>query len=114
MPGAVDRIEMLRGFITANPKDPFPRYGLALELKNRGKLDEAADEFRTLMTDFPDYTAAYLHAGNVERERGERERAGEIYQRGIDVCGRRGDGHALSELRGALTSLRQEQEGGED
>ena len=103
---------MLRGFITVNPKDPFPRYGLALELKNRGLLDEASGEFTNLMTQFPDYTAAYLHAGNVERERGERARAGEIYQRGIDVCGRRGDGHALAELQSALANL--QQEGGED
>ena len=37
----MDRIEMLRQFIVANPKDPFPRYGLAIELKNQGRLEEA-------------------------------------------------------------------------
>jgi tetratricopeptide (TPR) repeat protein len=112
MLGALDRIDMLKGFIANNPKDPFPRYGLALELKNRGRLVEAADEFQTLMEQFPDYTAAYLHAGNVARERGERPNAGEIYRRGIGICQQRGDGHALGELEGALASL--ENEGGED
>ena len=112
MLGDLDRLDMLKGFIANSPKDPFPRYGLALELKNRGLLDEADTEFQTLMTQFPDYTSAYLHAGNVARDRGDHARAGEIYRRGIDVCGRRGDGHALGELQGALAAL--DQEGGED
>ncbi|HEX2658768.1 MAG TPA: hypothetical protein VHU40_10870, partial [Polyangia bacterium] len=59
------RIEMLQAFIAQKPSDPFPRYALALEFKNAGRLDEAAALFSDLMTKDPDYTATYLHAGNL-------------------------------------------------
>jgi tetratricopeptide (TPR) repeat protein len=101
----VSRIETLKRFINAHPADPFPRYGLAQEYKNAGQLAEARLEFTALMQDHPDYTAAYLHAGNVLLALGERAEARAIFERGIEVCRRRGDGHAMSELEGALSSF---------
>jgi len=101
----LSRVEILKKFIAAQPADPFPRYGLAQEYKNAGRLAEARDEFVTLMREHPDYTAAYLHAGNVVLALGERDEARAIFERGVEVCRRRGDGHAMSELEGALSSL---------
>jgi tetratricopeptide (TPR) repeat protein len=101
----VSRVEALKKFIAARPADPFPRYGLAQEYKNAGRFEEARAEFETLMRDHPDYTAAYLHAGNVMIELGRRAEARAIFERGVEVCGRRGDGHAMSELEGALSSF---------
>ena len=57
------------------------------------------------MRDHPDYTAAYLHAGNVLIALGERGEARAVFERGIEACRRRGDGHAMSELEGALSSF---------
>ena len=54
---AFSRIEALLGFIQQKPQDPFPRYALALEYKNAGRLDEARATFDALMTAHPDYTA---------------------------------------------------------
>jgi tetratricopeptide (TPR) repeat protein len=99
------RIEQLEAFIAKSPGDPFPRYGLAIELKNGGRLEDAARQFDELMTRFPDYTAAYLHAGNVLRDLGRREEAASIYRKGIEVSSRRGDAHARGELEGALAAL---------
>jgi tetratricopeptide (TPR) repeat protein len=96
---------MLLGFIRAKPDDPFPRYALALEYKNAGRLDDARVTFGDLMAAIPDYTATYLHAGNVLVALGKREDARAIYERGIEVCGRRGDAHARGELEGALAAL---------
>ena len=101
----MSRVEALKNFIAAHPADPFPRYGLAQEYKNAGRFAEARDVFEALMRDHPDYTAAYLHAGNVLLELGERAPARAIFARGIEVCRRRGDGHAMSELEGALSSF---------
>jgi tetratricopeptide (TPR) repeat protein len=101
----LSRVEALKKFIAANPADPFPRYGLAQEYKNAGRFEEARAEFEALMRDHPDYTAAYLHAGNVLLQLGARDEARAIFERGIDVCRRRGDGHAMSELEGALSSF---------
>jgi tetratricopeptide (TPR) repeat protein len=101
----MSRIDALVGFIQQNPKDPFPQYALALEYKNGGRLDDAHATFDALMTTHPDYTAAYLHAGNTALALGLRDQAKAVYQRGIDVCARRGDAHARGELEGALASL---------
>ena len=102
---AFSRIDALLGFIQQKPQDPFPRYALALEYKNAGRLDEARATFEALMSAHPDYTAAYLHAGNTLLSLGLRDDARAIYQRGGEACVRRGDAHARGELEGALASL---------
>ena len=96
---------MLEKFITESPQDPFPRYGLAMELKNAGRLEDAAKVFATLLDRFPDYVPAFLHAGNVARELGDRERAEEIYRAGIAAAARKTDPHAKGELEAALMDL---------
>jgi tetratricopeptide (TPR) repeat protein len=101
----MSRIEALLGFIRAHPQDPFPRYALALEYKNGGRLDEARSTFEELMAANPDYTAAYLHAGNTLLALGQRDQARAVYQRGVEACIRRGDTHARGELEGALAAV---------
>jgi tetratricopeptide (TPR) repeat protein len=96
---------MLRQFVEKDPKDPFPYYGLAMELKNTGQLEEAARVFADVMTKFPDYTAAYLHAGNTQLELGRRDEAARIYRAGIAACAKKGDHHAKGELEAALAAL---------
>ena len=101
----MSRVDALKKVLAARPADPFPRYGLAQEYKNTGRLAEARAEFDLLMRDHPDATAASLHAGNVLLALGERAEARAIFERGIEACRRRGDGHAMSELEGALSSF---------
>jgi tetratricopeptide (TPR) repeat protein len=96
---------MLKKFVAARPGDPFPRYGLAQEHKNAGRLAEARDEFQVLVREHPDYTAAYLHAGNVALALGMRDEARDLYTQGIEACIRKGDAHARGELEGALAGL---------
>jgi tetratricopeptide (TPR) repeat protein len=103
------RIEMLQEFIAKNPADPFPRYGLALEHKNAGRLAEASAAFTELMERFPDYTATYLHAGNTLRDLGKTDEAASVYRSGIAACGRKRDAHALGELESALAALSETQ-----
>ena len=96
---------MLRAFIAQRPADPFPHYGLALEHKNAGQLEEAWAVFGELMQKHPTYTAAYLHAGNTALALGKVEEARAVYARGIEACVKAGDGHARGELEGALAGL---------
>jgi hypothetical protein len=99
------RVEQLLEFIQANPKDPFPRYALALEHKNSGRLEEASATFAELMTELPDYVPAYLHAGNTLVARGLRTEAKDVYARGIERATVKRDFHAKGELEGALAEL---------
>jgi hypothetical protein len=102
---AVDRLAMLREFVQSKPDDPFPRYGLAMELKNQGQLEDAAREFATIMTKFPDYTPAYLHAGQVLVALHRNAEAISVWKTGIQACERKRDAHAQGEIKAALVEL---------
>jgi tetratricopeptide (TPR) repeat protein len=101
----ISRIDTLLGFITQRPADPFPRYALALEYKNAGRLAEAEETFRVVMDAHPAYTAAYLHAGNTLIALGRVGDARAVYTRGVEACKGSGDAHARGELEGALAAL---------
>lgn len=96
---------MLQAFIRQRPDDPFPRYALALEYKNAGTLEEARQAFAELMAAMPDYTATYLHAGNVLVSLARPDEARQVYESGVAACRRTGDTHARGELEGALANL---------
>ena len=101
----MDRLAALRDFVAKSPDDPFPRYGLAMELANRGQLDEACQAFQELLDRTPDYVPTYLMYGNTLARVGHRERAAEVYRSGAEVSMRRGDTHAHGEILAALAAL---------
>lgn len=105
VPYSMDRIASFRSFISKSPTDPFPRYGLAMEHKNRGELDEACTVFAELMQQFPDYVPTYLMAGGTLVSLGRKAEAAETYRKGIEVATRRGDQHARRELEAALAEV---------
>ena len=99
---AIDRAATFRTFIAKKPDDPFPRYGLAMELKSRGELEASAAAFDELLAGFPDYVPAYLMAAGVFGDVGRKDDALATLRRGIDAAERKGDGHAKKELEAAL------------
>jgi tetratricopeptide (TPR) repeat protein len=101
---AVDRVATFRTFIAKKPGDPFPRYGLAMELRTRGDLEGSAAAFDELIVAFPDYVPSYLMSGGVLAELGRRDDAIARYRRGIEVATTKGDHHAKGELESALTA----------
>ncbi len=101
----MDRIATFKSFISRTPTDPFPRYGLAMEYKGSGKLDDAWTAFQELLTEFPDYVPTYLMAGGTLVALGRQGEAATVFQKGIEVAGKRGDLHAKKELESALAEL---------
>jgi tetratricopeptide (TPR) repeat protein len=101
----MDRIATFRSFISRTPTDPFPRYGLAMELKTRGELAEAWAAFAELIEKFPDYVPTYLMAGGTLVALGRKDEAVGVYRQGIEVAQRRGDQHARGELESALAEV---------
>jgi tetratricopeptide (TPR) repeat protein len=101
----VDRVDMFKQFIERSPRDPFPRYGLAMEYKGRGQLQDAIAAFDELIASFPEYVASYLQAGGALAALGDRARAEETFRAGIAVAGAKGDLHAKKELEAALADL---------
>jgi tetratricopeptide (TPR) repeat protein len=101
----MDRIATFKSFIARSPADPFPRYGLAMELKARGELPEAAAAFAELIAAFPDYVPTYLMAGSTLVALGRKDEAAKVFRRGIEVATRRGDTHARGELESAFAEI---------
>jgi len=102
---AMDRLEILKQMVEQNPRDSFSRYGLAMEYRNRGDLEEAVRQFRELIAADPGYAYAYFHGGQTLEKLGRVEEAGEMYRAGIDAAITKGDQHARSEIQGALDLL---------
>ena len=101
----MDRFVALQGMLAADPSNQFVRYGLAQEFVKGGKLEEALAEFRSILSEDPDYQAAYYHAGKALERLGRADEARSTYQTGIEASYRTGNLHARSELEAAIQEL---------
>lgn len=99
------RLAMLEKITQGGSKDPFAWYGLALEYKSFGRVDDALAAFTTLRSQSPDYVAMYLMCGQMLAELSRAEDAREWLVAGIAAARAKRDSHALSELEGALAAL---------
>ncbi|MFL6447679.1 MAG: tetratricopeptide repeat protein [Bryobacteraceae bacterium] len=102
---ATNRIEMLKQMLSDNPNNTFARYGLAMELVKSGDVAEAISEFDRLLAQDDSYAAAYYHGGQAHEKLGHVEEARRMYEKGIEVTTRKGDGHTRAELEAALSLL---------
>lgn len=102
----MNRLELLQSMVERNPKDTFSRYGLAMEYKNAGRLEEAVDQFVTLLEHNPGYTAGYFQAAQTLEKQGRLDDARGLYRRGIEAASAAGDDHAAAEMQAALDLLR--------
>ncbi len=100
-----NRLEILKSMVDSNPTDTFARYGLAMEYANSGKLEEAVEQYRSLLSANADYAAAYYHGGQALERLGRVEEARDFYEKGIEVTTRSGDIKTRNELQAALDIL---------
>ncbi len=101
----MSRIDALRKFVEQTPNDPFPRYGLAMELKNLGQHDDAHAAFDELEQRHPDYVPQYLMHANLLGAMQRKADARTCLERDIAAAQKKRDAHALGELQGALAEL---------
>ena len=99
------RLESIKKIVELQPHDPFARYGLAMEYKSLGRLEEAAAAFVDLEARAPDYVAQYLMHFNVLVALKRKAEARDLAERGLAACRKKGDAHAQSELQAALEAL---------
>ena len=85
--------------------DPFAWYGLALEYKQLGRVEDALATFQHLRASHPEYLPMYLMCGQMLAGA---ERLGEAklwLAQGVALARAQGESHALRELEGALQQL---------
>lgn len=102
----MDRMQLLKDFLADNPDDAFARYGLALEYRKAGQVEQALAQFKSLIEKNPDYTAGYQMWAQTLAEAGRREEAARLFSEGIACARRTGNTHAMSEMSSMLEELK--------
>ena len=101
----MDKIAGLREILELDPRNSFARYGLAMELANSGKTDQALEEFGTLLGHDPAYTAGYFMAAQTLATAGRTADAIVRLRSGIASAKTSGNHHAASEMQEMLDEL---------
>jgi thioredoxin-like negative regulator of GroEL len=99
------RRQQLEEMIAANPKDPFLRYGLAMEWKREGAVDQAIAALRSLIADQAHYVPAYFQAAQLLLEQGDNSEAAELLRRGIEMAREQSNPHAAEEMAALLQMI---------
>lgn len=98
------RLSKLLDFLESDPNDPFILYALATEYNAQNDKEKAYSFYLQLTDKHPDYVGTYYHLGKLLEKDGNKEKAIEIYQKGMQVARHKRDMHAFSELQGAYNS----------
>jgi tetratricopeptide (TPR) repeat protein len=101
----MDRIAALSEILTENPEDAFARYGLAMEYSKAGQIEQALQEYKTLIEKNPDYTPAYFMAAQTLAAASRVDEAKRWLVNGIASARRTGNTHAQSEMTAMLEEL---------
>ena len=101
----VDKIAGLKEILALDPKNSFARYGIAVELANRGEIDAAIAEFDKLLDLDSDYTAGYFMAAQTLVKAERADEAKKMLNDGIASARRTGNLHAQSEMEAMLGEL---------
>jgi tetratricopeptide (TPR) repeat protein len=99
------RLAVLEKMTSAGSEDPFAWYGLALEYKGLGRIDEALATFSKLRALDPGYLPQYLMCGAMLLDLGRHGEARDWLTEGATTARAKGDGHALSEIEDALARI---------
>lgn len=90
----------------ANPRDPRPYFGLALEYERSALWDDAARTLREYLRRAPDDEGnAYGRLGHALRELGRDEEAREAYRAGVEAAYRHGHPTMAMEFEEVLDEL---------
>jgi hypothetical protein len=99
------RLAFLEQHCAAGTADSFAFYGLAMEYRKEGRVDDAVATFSRLREKDAAYVPMYLMAGQTLIDAGRADEARSWLESGIEAARAKHDSHALGELESALASL---------
>lgn len=100
-----DRLKALLALAERDPAKAFTWYGIAMEYRSLGRVDDAVSTFRKLIGLDPKYVSAYHQLGLMLRDAGRGAEAREVLTEGVAMAERVGNGHAAGEMAEALDGL---------
>lgn len=99
------RLQMLEQMTSTGNADAFAWYGLAMEYRKLGRVDDALRAFGSLRAQHADYVPQYLMAGQLLAEHKRTAEARDWLEAGIVLARQRHDAKTLGELESALAEL---------
>lgn len=99
-----NRLDQLLAYYKEDPNDPFNIYGLALEYLKHD-VAKAKAYFDLLLKEHEGYVPTYYHAARLYQDLGEREKAEQLYEKGIAVAKKHGELKAARELQSAYDEM---------
>lgn len=101
---AQSRLEQLYSYLQEDPNDPFLYYAIATEKLRSDPPDPegAIEQFEILVDRFPTYIGTYYHFGKLLQQRGNKERAIDLYREGIKHAEDARERNTVRELKEAL------------
>src|SRR4051812_27727368 len=91
--------------IAKKSKKPLPWYGLAMEYRSLGRLDESVATFARVHELDAKYVAAYFMCAQVQAEKGDVAGAKSELDRGMQIAREVGDDHAFGEMQAMKETL---------
>ena len=105
----IERVKKLEEFLSQDPNDPFVIYALATEWIN-DDIQRSKQYFDQLISEHPDYIGTYYHAAQLYITLGQKDKAKQIFEKGIEVARKTGNHHALRELQNVYNELLYEED----
>lgn len=99
------RLAFLEQHCATGAADSFAFYGLAMEYRKEGRVEDAVATFGKLRDKDATYVPMYLMAGQMLSEAGRTDEARSWLESGIEAARAKRDTHALGELESALAGL---------
>jgi tetratricopeptide (TPR) repeat protein len=99
------RLAFLEQHCAAGTADSFAYYGLGMEYRKEGRVDDAIATFEKLKAKDPTYVPMYLMAGQALIDASRPAEARAWLEAGVVAANQKRDTHALGELESALASL---------
>ena len=101
---SLSRLELLKEYYRQDPNDPFNMYALAIEYL-KSDTGQSKHFFVELLNKHPDYLPSYYHAAKLFTDLNEKEKAIEVYEKGIALAKEKKEFKALRELQSAYDEL---------
>jgi predicted Zn-dependent protease len=98
------RLAFLEQHCAAGTADSFAFYGLGMEYRKEGRVDDAITTFEKLKAKDPAYVPVYLMAGQTLLDASRPTEARAWLEAGIEAARAKHDTHALGELESALAN----------
>ena len=103
-----ERIHSLQQLIESDPKDPFPRYALAMEYVGVHDIERAINILEVLIATDHTYVAAYHQLGLLYHSIHNSAGAQAVYKKGIQIATSINEIHEANEMTEELNALENE------